>query len=80
MNRIRAATFCDREDFVNVEVRLGRGSGANGVGLVRAQDMQSGAIHIGIDRRGEDSQFAAGANDPHRDLSPISDENLLEHD
>jgi hypothetical protein len=30
--------------------------------------MQGGAIHIGIDRGGENSQFAAGANDSYRDL------------
>ncbi len=79
MNRVRAAAFRDLQNLVDVEIRLSRSCGANGVGLVRHQNMQSGAIDIGKDSSRENSQLAAGANHPHRDLSPIGDKNLLEH-
>ena len=49
MNRIRAAAFRDLQNLVDVEIRLSRSCGANGVGLVRHQNMQSGAIDIGKD-------------------------------
>src|ERR1035438_2342921 len=41
--------------------------------------MQCGAIDLGINDDGGDAHLAAGAYDAHRDLSPISDQNLLEH-
>ena len=80
MNRIRAAAFRDFKDFCDVEVRLRRSCSANGVSLVGHQNVQRGAIHVGIDRNRRNSQLAAGTNHPHRDLSPISDKNLLEHE
>ena len=80
MNRVRAAAFCDVKDLDDIEIGLGRGCGANGVGFIGHQNVQRSAIHIGKDRNRGNPQLAAGANHPHRDLPPIRDENLLEHE
>ena len=80
MDGVGAAVFRDLQNLVDVEVRLSRGGSTDGEGLVRHQNVQRGAIHIRIDRHRGNSQLAAGTDDPHRDLPPISDKNLLEHD
>ena len=41
--------------------------------------MECGAVDVGIDGDGGDAHFAAGGDDAHRDLSPVGDQNLLEH-
>src|SRR5882724_5804652 len=80
MNRVRAAMFRDLQNLVDVEIGLTRSRGANGIGLVCHQYVQGDAIHLGINRNRKNPQLAAGPNDPHRDLPPVGNENLLEHD
>jgi hypothetical protein len=41
--------------------------------------VQRRAIDIAIHRDGADAQFAASANDTHRDLAPVGDQYFLEH-
>ena len=65
---------------VGGEVALGRGPAAQGVRLVGKTDVQSVAVELGVDRDGRDPEFAAGPDDPHRDLAAIRDQHLLEHD
>jgi hypothetical protein len=79
MNRLRSRAFSDVEDFVYPQIRLGSGGGADGVSLVGFTDMERGAVYVGINGDGGDPHFAARAHNAHRDLSPIGDENLLEH-
>ncbi len=80
MDGVGATAFRDLQNLVDVEVRLSRGCSTDGERFIRHQNMQRGAIHIRIDRHRGNSQLAAGTDDPHRDLPPISDKNLLEHD
>ena len=80
MNCVRATAFRDVKNFCDVEVRLRRSCSANRIGLICHQNVQRGAIHIRKDGNRGNPQLAAGTNHPHRDLSPISDKNLLEHE
>ena len=79
MDGFGAGAFGYVEDFVHPQIRFGCRSRADGVGFVGFADMERGAVDIGIDGNGRDADFAAGANDAHRDLSAIGDQNLLEH-
>ena len=67
------------EDGVGVEVALGRGAAAERVGLVGEPYMQRIAIEIGVDRHGRDAELAGGADDSDRDLTPVGDQDLLQH-
>jgi len=49
------------------------------VGFVRFADVQSDAVHIRIDGHRGDAHLAASADDAHRDLSPVGNQDLLEH-
>ncbi len=80
MNRIRAAALRNFKNFCDVEIRLRRSCSADGVSLVGHQNVQRGAVHVGKDGNRRNTQLAAGTNHPHRDLPPIGDKNLLEHE
>ena len=66
--------------LLDVEVGLGGRRRADGISLVGFAHVQRGAIHFGEDRDRGDAHLAAGANDAHRDLSAIGDQDFLEHE
>ena len=68
------------EDGVGVEVALGRGDPAQGVGLVGQADVERPPVEVGVHRDRGDAQLLAGADDPHRDLGPVGDEDFPEHE
>ena len=41
--------------------------------------MQRIAVEVGVDGDGGDPELAAGAHHPHRDLTPVGDQNFSEH-
>jgi hypothetical protein len=47
--------------------------------FVREAHVQRVLVRLGVHRDGLDAELAARADHPQRDLSPISDQNLLEH-
>ena len=74
------AALLDRaEDGVGVEVALGCGLAAEGVGLVGVADVQRITVEVGVDGDGGDAELAARAHDAHRDLSPVGDQDFSEH-
>ncbi len=79
MDGLGTRTFGDLDDLVHPKIRLGRRRRADGVRFVGLTDVERRAVDIGIDGDAGDSHFAAGAYDPHRNLSSIGDQNLLEH-
>ena len=79
MNGLGARAFGHIEDLVHPKVRLGSGRRADGIRFVGLGDVERGAIDVGINRDGGDTHFTARADDAHRDLSPVGDQNLLEH-
>jgi hypothetical protein len=80
MDGVGAALACRLENFRDVQVRLRCRRRPDGVGLIRVADVQRRAVRVGLDGDRGDPQFAASADHAHRDLSPIGNENLLEHD
>ncbi len=68
-----------RDDRRNVEVAGPRVVGADADRLVGEPDRKGLGIGRGMGDHGADPQLAARADDPHRDLAAIRDENLVEH-
>src|SRR5271165_1233139 len=79
MNRLGAGALGYVQNLVPAKVGLGRLRWTDGVGFIGLADVERGAIDVGVDSDGGDAHFAAGADNAHRDLSPVSDQNLLEH-
>ena len=79
MNRLRARTLGHVENLVHPQIRLGGRSWTDRISFVGFADMERSAVNVGIDSDGGDAHLAAGAYDAHRDLSPVGDQNLLEH-
>ena len=65
--------------LLGVEVALGRGLTAEGVGLVGEADVQRVAVEIGVHGHGGDAQLLAGTDDTDSDLAPVGDQDLGEH-
>jgi hypothetical protein len=80
MDRMRAASPGNVEDQVAAQVRFSRRRGAEAIGLIRRENMQSGTIGVGVDGDGGDAEFATGADDAKRDLAAIGDEDFLDVD
>src|ERR1700756_2813951 len=79
MDCISARSLGDVEDFMNVEVRFPGGSRTDRVRLIGFADMERGAVDVGVNCDGSDPHLVACANHSYRNLPPIRDENLLEH-
>ena len=74
------AALLDRaEDGVGVEIALGSGLAAQCVRLVGVPDVQRIPVEVGVDGDGGDTHLAARAHHPHRDLTPVGDQNFSEH-
>ena len=80
VDAVGTGTLDDLEDLVGVEVALGRGLTAEGVGLVGQTDVEGVAVEVGVDRHGGDTQFLAGTDDPDGDLAPVGDQDLGQHE
>ena len=79
VHAVGARLLDDLEDPLGVEVALGRGLAAEGVGLVGQADVQRVAVELGVHGHRGDAQLLAGADDPDGDLAPVGDEDLGEH-
>ena len=76
---VGAALLDGVEDRLGVEVALGRGLPAEGVGLVGEADVERVAVEFGVHRDGLDAELAGSADDTDGDLSTVGDQDLLEH-
>ena len=79
VNRLGPAAAQRGQNRVGVEVALGRGAAAQGVGLVGQADVQGVPIQFGVDGYGADAHLSAGPDDPDGDLAPVGDQDLGEH-
>ncbi len=79
MYRVGAGMLRSFEDFRGVQIALRRRRRTNVVSMVGLAHMQRRAIGIRIHGDRFDSQLAAGADDPHRDLSAVGDKYPFEH-
>ena len=69
----------DIENFPDIEIRFGGRSGPKGIGLVSLAHMQRGAVYVRVNHYGCNPHLVARAQHAHRNLTPVGDQNFLEH-
>jgi hypothetical protein len=79
MDGIGTRSLGNVENFLNVEVRFPGGGRTDRVSLIGFSDMQRGAVDVRVNGDGGNPHLVAGANHAYRDLPPVRDQNLLEH-
>src|SRR5438270_244029 len=68
------------EDGLCVQVALGRSLAPQGVRLVGHTNVHGVSVEVGEHGDARDPELAKSADDPHRDLSAVGYEDLLEHE
>src|SRR6202011_2762078 len=76
VDRIDAEQFGRANDAGDVQVAVPGGRGPDAEGFVGEPDMHRPAVGIRIHGHRPYAQFAAGADDSHRDLASVRDEPL----
>src|SRR2546427_11697336 len=79
MNCFDARPVRNIDDRLDLQVTFSGSGGSCTVSFVRQPNVQRAGVSLGIDRDGRDVQIAAGADDAHRDLSAISNQNFSKH-
>ena len=79
VNRLRAATQCDIQNYIATQIRLGRRITANRIGFVGLQHMLRHGVGCGVHRHRSNAQTLSGANDAAGDFAAIGDQNLGQH-
>ena len=76
MDGFRTGFLCGRDDPIDDEIRLRRRRRADFNRLVGQEGVLRVAVGFGVHGHGLDPQFAAGADDPHGDLTAVGDQDL----
>ena len=79
MDGLGAGGFAGGDDGIDIEVGLGGRSRAEADGLVGELHGLGEAVGIGIDGDRGDAHALERADDPHRDLAAVGDEDFGEH-
>ena len=79
MHRVGAGDLAGRDDGRDVEIAVFRGWAADADALVGEADMHGVGVRRGMHGDGGDAELLAGAFDAKGDLSPVGDQNLVEH-
>ena len=79
MDAVGTGTLDDVQDGLGVQVALRSGLAAEGVGLIGEADVHGVSIEFGVDGDRLDAHLATRPNDSDRDLSSVSDKDLLQH-
>ena len=78
MDRLGARGLGDGEELLDREVALGGRRRADRIGSIRLPDVEGRAVRLRVDRHRLDPELAAGADDPHRDLAAVRDQDAAE--
>src|SRR6476659_3645051 len=79
MNRVNIADLGRAHDPIDFQITFKAGRRTDTDRFIGELDVQRIDVCLRIDRESANAEFLAGANYPQRDLSAISNENLLEH-
>ena len=79
MDRVGAGDLAGRHDLRDVEVAVLGGRGADAHALVGEPHMHGVGVGGGMHRDRGDAKLLAGPFDAKRDLSPVGDQDLVEH-
>jgi hypothetical protein len=76
---VGAAALDDVEDGLGVQVTLGGGGTAKGVGLVGEPHVHGVAIEVGIHGDRRNAELATRPDNPNGDLAAVGNKDLREH-
>ena len=79
MDGVGAVAARGLEDAVDPQVALGGRAGSQARRLVGHADVQGGAVGVGVHRHGRNSHLPQRADDAHRNLAAVGDQDLAEH-
>ncbi len=79
MDRLRAGLLGGGDNLVNDQVRLRRRRRPDGDGFIGHVDGEAVAVGLGIDDDGFDPHAGGRADNAHRHLAPIGDQDFFEH-
>ncbi len=79
MNRVGVGDFGRRNECFGLQIALRRWRRTDADGFVGKFDMQRIAVRSRADSDGFNAEFAAGADNPQRDLSPVGDKHFIKH-
>jgi hypothetical protein len=78
VNSVRPRLLSGFDHLVNHEVAFAGRTGANREGLVRVAHVQRAAVYVRVDGHAVQAEFAAGANHPDGDFTPVGDQDLAD--
>jgi len=79
MDGLRSGIQSSFDDFVDLQIALAGGSRADEDCLVCIFGEKGVLVRFGVDGHGGDAQLSGGAHHPDGYLSPVGDEDLIEH-
>ncbi len=79
MDRVGAGDLGRRDQSRNLEIGIARWRRADAHVVIGEAYMERLAVSLRVHGHGLDTELAAGTDDAERDLSPIRDQNFLEH-
>ena len=79
MDRLGPHLLRHLDDLRDRQVALGRRRRPQQVRLVGVPDVRGVAVRLRVHGDGGDPHLAQGPHDPDRDLTPVRDQDLLEH-
>ncbi len=79
MHRVGAGDLAGGEQTGNVEVAFGRRRRSDAHALVGEAHVHGVGVCGGVDRDGGDAKLLARALNAQRDLTPVGDQDLVEH-
>ena len=79
MDGLGVGHFSSRNDGRHIQVALRRRCRADTDGLISQLDVLGLAVGFGVNHHRLDTQFAAGALNPERDLAPVRNQDFFEH-
>jgi hypothetical protein len=79
MHGVGAGDLAGRDDLGNVEIAVLRRRAADAHALIGKPHMHGVGVGRGVHRNSGDTELLAGTFDAKRDLSPVGDQDLVEH-
>ncbi len=79
MDGARAAPFRRIEDFIYAQIRIAGGGRSEEISLIGVPDVQGVTVRFRKNRHRVHPQLPAGADDPHGDLTPVRNQDFVEH-
>jgi hypothetical protein len=76
---VRARDLGRADDRGDVQVGVDAARGPDADGLVREAHVEARAVGLGVHGDGLDAELLAGPDDAERDLAPVRDQDLAEH-